>query len=245
MLSVIIISKNEETTIGRCLRSVQWAKQIVVVDAGSRDRTVEIAQSLGAEVLSADWPGFGVQKQRALTLANQTWVLSLDADEYLSDSASTKIQQAIQTARSDAFILPIQMIFQGKRLKFAGLTHHLRLFKRDKAKFSHDQVHEKVLLNPGSRTSSLAATILHESYQDWSDAIDKMNHYSSLSAQITQQPTTIYAGILGSIWMFLRNLLIKGWIFDGGLGLALASYQAQSSWYRYLKRIYKDGSSYL
>lgn len=240
MLSVIIICKNEEKTIARCLQSVQWAQQIVVLDSGSTDKTIEIAKSLGAEVTSTDWPGFGIQKQRALAHANQAWVLSLDADEYLSASASAIIQATLGKNEADAYILPIQMIFQGKKLRFAGLTKHLRLFKREQAQFSNDQVHEKVILKPRCKTASLAATIFHESYQDWSDAICKMNHYSSLSAKAAQHPTTIYAAAFAATWMLLRNLIIKGWILDGGLGLVLATYQAQGSWYRYLKKIYKD-----
>jgi glycosyltransferase involved in cell wall biosynthesis len=240
MLSVIIICKNEEKTIARCLQSVKWAKQIIVVDSGSIDKTVEIAQAMGAEVKCTDWPGFGPQKQRALNLATQDWVLSLDADEYLSESAQNDIEKAIKNPKIDAYILPIRMIFQNKILKKAGLSRHLRLFRRQKARFSDDLVHEKVMLPPNAIIHQLSATILHESYQNWSDAIAKMNNYSSLSAKTRNRPSKFYQALIASSWMLIRNLFLKGWILDADIGIALAVYQAQGSWYRYLKQLHPD-----
>ena len=241
MISVIIITKNEEQHIPRCLQSVKWAKQIIVVDCGSTDRTVELAKSFGAEVLCTDWPGFGVQKQRALNLATQNWVLSLDADEYLQTDAEKYISQAIEKGKADAFRLPIMMTFKNQMMRYAGCeTRHIRLFKREQAKFSSDQVHEKIILPANAKVKKLSAVILHESYKDWFDAIEKMNIYSSLSASQRQKKCNIFQALSASSWLFIRNYFFKAWLLDGQAGLALAIYQAQGSWYRYCKRIFRD-----
>ena len=242
MFSVIIITKNEENHIARCINSVSWASQIVVVDSGSTDNTVKIAKELGAEVLETDWPGYGIQKQRALELTNQPWVLCLDADEFLEPNAKDKLQTIIQSNQADAFQIPIMMIFQGQQLKYAGCeTRHIRLFKRDGAQFSPDKVHEKIVLPKNSRVQKTKIKILHESYQDWSDALNKMNLYSSLSAKNQKNtPSTLLRGLKNSFWLFIRNMFIKKWILDGKTGLLFAIYHAQSSWYRHIKQIYPD-----
>ena len=103
MLSVIVITYNEEKNIARCLQSVQFANEIIVVDSGSQDNTVALARSLGAKVIQTDWPGYGLQKQRSLDLATHEWVLSLDADEFLAENAQAQILKAIKTQNIDAF----------------------------------------------------------------------------------------------------------------------------------------------
>jgi glycosyltransferase involved in cell wall biosynthesis len=241
MLSVIIITKNEEKTIARCIKSVAWAKQIIVIDSGSDDATVSIARSLNAQVLETDWPGYGIQKQRALELAQEPWVLSLDADEFIENGGQSKIMHALQTDIADAFRLPIKMIFQNQKLNFAGcVSKHIRLFKREGAKFSHDAVHEKIIIPPHARIKACPTIIWHESYQDWTDALYKMNYYSSLSAQRRSKKTSLYKACIASSWFLFQNLILKGWIIDGRLGFLLAVYQAQGSWYRYLKQLHKD-----
>lgn len=242
MLSVIIITKNEEQQIARCIHSVAWASQIVVVDSGSTDNTVKIAKQLGAEVLETDWPGYGIQKQRALALAREPWVLCLDADEFLEDSAEAKFKKMIESNHADAYQLPIMMIFQNKPLKFAGCeARHIRLFKRKGAEFSNDKVHEKILLPSTSTIKKTKLKIFHESYQDWTDALNKMNLYSSLSANNKKNSSSslLYA-FRNSIWLFIKNFILKKWFLDGKIGLIFAVYQAQGSWYRHLKQIYPD-----
>jgi glycosyltransferase involved in cell wall biosynthesis len=248
MISIIIITLNEEKHIARCIESVGWANQIIVVDSGSKDNTVKIAKSLGAEVYETDWPGYGPQKQRALELAKHEWILSLDADEFLDVQAYQNIQKTINTTKIDAFRLPIRMVFQNKKMRFANSDNkHIRLFRRQKARFSPDIVHEKVILESGSETAYLPATILHESYEDWHDALHKMNHYSSLSANqkkyASHRKNKILGAIFGATWMFMRNYFLKMWCLDGSQGFLLAVYQAQGSWYRYIKQMYPNASA--
>ena len=191
--------------------------------------------------METDWPGYGIQKQRALELAKEPWVLSLDADEFIEHDGQIKLLQSIKNQDADAFRLPIKMMFQNQKLNFAGcVSKHVRLFKRSGAQFSCDKVHEKIILPPQSRIKYCSAIIRHESYQDWADAIHKMNHYSSLSASQRYKKTGLTQACFASCWLLLQNLLLKGWILDGRLGFMLAMYQAQGSWYRYLKQVHRD-----
>lgn len=244
MLSVIVITCNEEKNIVRCLKSVQFADEIIVVDSGSRDNTVALARSLGAKVLETDWPGYGIQKQRALDLATQEWVLSLDADEFLEPGAQAEIEHAIQDSQIDAYQLPRQMVFYNRVLKYAAYEKkHIRLFRRSKAQFSLDPVHEKVLVKEGANIQKLRLNILHDCYRDWTDAVAKMNRYSSLSAGMRRQKakkTSFIKALLSSNWMFLKSYIFQAWCLDGVPGFALALYQAQGSWYRYMKQMYPD-----
>lgn len=238
MLSVIIITCNEEKHIARCIQSVAWAKQIVVLDSGSKDNTVAIAKSLGAQVIETDWPGFGIQKQRALNFATEEWVLNLDADEFLAEQDKDRLIQAMNHKNIDAFKLPIMMIFQNQQMQYAGCeTKHIRLFRRNKAQYSTDSVHEKVILQQGSKVAKCKSKIMHESYSNWFDALEKMNNYSSLSVKNRHRNASIFKAIIASNWMFIRNYFLKAWFLDGKAGLALAVYQSQGSWYRYLKQM--------
>jgi len=246
MISVIIITLNEEKHISRCIESVAWADEVIVLDSGSKDNTVAIARKLGAKVFETDWPGYGPQKQNALEKASHEWVLSLDADEYLDVHAAEVIQKHIQSSKLSAFKLPIRMVFQNSVMRFANSDNkHIRLFRKDLAHFSPDKVHEKVVLEPTAECGFICATILHESYEDWHDALHKMNLYSSLSAQSKATPipkpqNKILRALTSSVWLFIRNYIFKLWCLDGREGFLLAVYQAQGSWYRYIKQMYPN-----
>lgn len=156
MLSVIIITKNEEANIRRCLESVHFADEIIVLDSGSTDNTLTIAREYTDKVFSTDWQGYGIQKDRALQKAQGDWVLNLDADESVSSELRQEILQAISSDTADAFRIPIQMIFYNQVLKYSGSPkRHIRLFKRENASYSKDIVHEKVLIPVNSRVGKL------------------------------------------------------------------------------------------
>ena len=183
-LSVIVIAKNEALNIQRCLASVDFADEVIVLDSGSTDNTVELARAMSAQVHLADWQGYGVQKQRALSHATSEWVLNLDADEYVDQHLKQVILKSIQQSDNDGYRIPIQLCFYNKQLRFSSRPkRHIRLFKRNKAKYSSDIVHEKVILDEGSKISQIKTPILHTSFQDLSHAIYKMNLYSSYSAK--------------------------------------------------------------
>jgi glycosyltransferase involved in cell wall biosynthesis len=131
-LSVIIITKNEEANIRACIESVAWADEIIVVDSGSSDATVEICRELGAQVYVHDWPGFGMQKNRALGYATKDWVFSIDADERVTSELRAEIQSALQGAQAVGYEIPRLSSFCGRYMHHSGWypDYVLRLFRR-------------------------------------------------------------------------------------------------------------------
>lgn len=243
-LTVCIIAKNEALNIRNCLESVKWADEIIVLDSGSVDETVSIAKEYTAKVFSTDWQGFGIQKQRALDLATSSWVLNLDADEFVSKELQQIIIASIENNAVDGYKIPIQMFFYGRPLKYsASPKRHVRLFRRNGAKFSNDIVHEKIILPKGSKILQITTPILHNSFQDVSHALRKINLYSSYSANIrindNKRPSLLKT-MSSTIWMFFRCYFIQKGFLDGKAGLIFAIFNSQGSWYRGIKQIYKD-----
>lgn len=244
MLSVIIIAKNEEANIGRCLESVRFADEIIVLDSGSTDKTLAIAKQYTDKVFLTDWPGYGVQKQRALVQATGQWVLNLDADESVSPELQQAIKKAISSEEADAYRLAIQMVFYDQPLKYsASPKRHVRLFKRAGASFSDDIVHEKIVLPTNSRIGQIKQAIMHHSYSDVSHVLYKLNKYSSYSAKIriaSKKTPGFIRIVLASCWMFGRCFILQRGFLDGKLGFLFAIFSAQGTFYRGIKQIYTD-----
>lgn len=243
-LSVIIITKNEEKNIQRCLESVAFADEIIVLDSGSDDQTVAIAKQFTTNVFITDWPGYGAQKQRALNKATGNWILNLDADEEISYSLQREITAAIASDSADAYRIAIRMNFYNKPLRFSSSPkRHARLFKRANAHFSEDIIHEKIVLPPSARIGKLQHHINHHSYADISHVVYKMNKYSSYSAKTylsRKRPAGMMKTLFGSTWMFIRCYLLQLGFLDGQVGFLFAVFNAQSAFYRGIKQLYKD-----
>lgn len=238
-LSVIVITRNEAHNIAACLHSVSFADQLVVVDSGSTDNTVEIAKQLGAEVVQRpDWSGFGIQKNRALALASGDWVLSLDADERVTPELQTEILQSIRNPQHDVYSFPRLSSYCGQYIRHSGWypDRIARLFKRDAAKFSEELVHEK-LVTVGE-IGELTSPLLHESFVDLEAVLDKANRYSTAGAMMLNQRGK--RGSLGkalghAAWAFFRTYVLRLGFLDGRMGLVLAISNAEGTYYRYLK----------
>lgn len=244
MLTVTIIAKNEEHNIRRCLESVAWADELIVLDSGSTDNTVAIAREFTDHVFSTDWQGYGIQKQRALAYATGHWVLNLDADEFVDARLQREVVRAMAAEDADAYRIPIQMCFYGKPLRFSSSPkRHARLFKREGAKFSSDIVHEKIILPTGARMGKLNAPIMHHSFQDVSHALYKINRYSSYSAKIRindLKKASLFKTLASTSWMFFRCYVLQRGFMDGMPGFLFAVLNAQGSFYRGIKQIYPD-----
>lgn len=244
MLSVIIITKNEAHNIRRCLESVKWADEIIVIDSGSTDETVAIAKEYTPHVWVMDWQGYGLQKQRALEKATGQWVLNLDADESVNDALRAEIQSVMTMDLADGCRIPIQMHFYGQPLRYSSSpSRHVRLFKREGARFSDDIVHEKIVLPSDARLLQLHSAIVHPSFRDVSHALSKINRYSSYSAKIridSQKSTNLFKIIAGTSWMFLRCYFLQRGFLDGKAGFLMACFNAQGTFYRGIKQIYQD-----
>ncbi|WP_133131300.1 glycosyltransferase family 2 protein [Legionella yabuuchiae] len=244
MLSVIIIAKNEEENIRRCLESIRWADQIIVLDSGSTDNTVAIAKEYTNEVYQTDWKGYGVQKERALSHATGDWVLNLDADEAVDEDLKQELLVAIKSNQAEAYRIPIRMEFYGKTMHHSSSPkRHVRLFKREGAHYSLDIVHEKILLPDQFRISQLSSPIRHQSFRDVSHALYKINRYSSYTAKIRlehKKSGSLIKTLTGSLWMFIRCYLLQRGFLDGREGLVLALLNAQGTLARGLKQLYPD-----
>jgi len=184
-LSVSIIAVNEADRIEQCLDSVSgWADEIVILDSGSTDDTVSIARRYTDQVYETDWPGYGIQKERALEKTSGDWVLSIDADEVLTPELRRDIDFALNDQpECIAYRLPWAVTIYGYRLDFGRSGRApLRLFRREGARFSEDQVHEKVIL-PQGKVGKLHGRLLHYTHRDYGHASYKNAHYAWLGAQ--------------------------------------------------------------
>lgn len=238
MLSVIIITKNEAQHIGRCLQSVAWADEIIVLDSGSSDDTVAICRQFTEQVFVTDWPGFGPQKQRALDKAGGDWVLSLDADETVSAALRDEIIAAMQRSEVEGFALPRLSSYCGRAMKHSGWwpDEVVRLFRREAGRFSDDIVHEQILID--GRIERLTQPLLHEAFINPEEVLDKVNRYSTLGAEklaAQGQTAGLAKAIIKGGWMFFRTYVLKAGFLDGAQGLMLAISNAEGTYYKYLK----------
>lgn len=248
MISVIIITKNEAAHIGRCLASVSWADEIIVIDSGSTDDTVSICESYGAKVFEMDWPGFGPQKQRALDRAQFDWVLSIDADEYVDPLLKEAIQSAIVRNNADGYQIPRLSSYCGRNIHHAGWwpDYVLRLFKREKGRFTADVVHETIQVD--GTIQKLSSPLFHEAFINPEEVLIKVNQYSSLGAQklfANGKKASLATALFKAIWTFFRCYFLQRGFLDGPEGLMLAISNAEGSYYKYLKlrQLIKDKKS--
>lgn len=238
-LSVVLITRNEIRNIDACLRSVAFADEVVVVDSGSTDGTVEAARAAGAKVIvTEDWPGFGPQKGRALAAATGDWVFSIDADEQVTPELERSIHAAMAAGTHDAWELNRRSSYCGQYMAHSGWypDRVTRLFRRGRARFSDDIVHERVIAD-GS-VGRLTGDLLHESMPHFESVIDKLDRYSTAGALALMRK-----GVKGSLakalakgwWAFMRTYVLRLGFLDGRLGLALAISNAEGTYYRYMK----------
>lgn len=239
-LSAIVITKDNERTIGRCIESLRWADEIVVVDSGSTDRTPEICRALGARVtVTADWPGHGPQKNRALDLATGVWVLSVDSDEWVGDGLREEIQHALGAlAEHRGYDIPRRSSFCGREMKHSGWwpDYVTRLFRRDCARFTDDHTHERLVVD-GS-VGRLTEPIMHEAIVDLDQMLRKMNAYSTTSARMKLESGGrggVLRAVGHGVWAFFRTYVLRLGFLDGREGFLLAVANAEGSYYRYVK----------
>lgn len=239
-ISAVIITRNEEAMLPDCLRSLAWVDEIVVVDSGSSDRTVDIAAEHGARVSQFDgWPGFGPQKNRAIELATGDWVLSIDADERVSAELAAEIRAAVNGAGSQAaYAMPRLSSYCGRYMRHSGWwpDYVTRLFRRGSARFSDDLVHERLIVD--GTVGRLSNTLLHESFGSLEEVLDKVNRYSSLSAQqmaAAGRRGSVSGAVLHGIGAFVRTYFLKAGFLDGREGFLLAVSNAEGAYYKYVK----------
>ncbi len=239
-LSAIVITRDNERTIRRCIESLVWVDEIVVVDSGSTDRTPDICRELGARVhVTADWPGHGPQKNRALDLATGAWVLSVDSDEWVSAALRAEIERTLDAAgQARGYGVPRRSSFCGRYMRHSGWwpDYVLRLFRRDAGRFTDDHTHERLIVDGDVRR--LREPIMHEAINDLDQMLGKMNAYSTSSARMKRQQGkrgSLIGAISHGLWAFFRTYVVRLGFLDGREGFILAVANAEGSYYRYLK----------
>jgi glycosyltransferase involved in cell wall biosynthesis len=258
ILSVVIIAHNEEANIGRTLASVQplvadGKGEIIVVDSGSTDRTVEIAKSYGAKVFIEEWKGYATQKNSAIHKAEGNWILSLDADEEVSPTAVAVIGR-ILGPDSDVYEgcsgvwFRRKNYFLGRWIRHGGFfpDKKLRLFRKGKGHFEDRPVHETVVVEGRTERSPEIdfriggeIALLHHSYPSLTDYIDHMNHYSSLGAEMAiakgHRRFSLFNIVLRPLATFLYNYILRLGFLDGREGLLLHLYHSVYVSWKYAK----------
>ncbi len=241
-LSVILITKNEEKNIRECLDSVSWADEIIVVDSGSVDRTLEICREYTKQIfVNKNWKGFGYQKRIALGKATKEWVLSIDADERVSPALRSEIELVIGTGNCSAYSIPRQAFFLGREMRHGGWwpDYVLRLFKRDVGCFSDDIVHEQVIVD--EPVMKLKNPLIHYSYIGLDQLMGKMNSYSSAGAEKLSacgKNSHLLKALVKGFWAFFRAYIIRVGVLDGQEGLIAAISKGEETYYKYLKLYY-------
>jgi glycosyltransferase involved in cell wall biosynthesis len=251
-LSVAIITLNEEDNLARTLNSVRFADEIVVVDSGSTDGTVGVARSFGAKVFSESWKGFALQKNSAIDKCVGTWVLSLDADEELTDELQTEIRKMLETdsqtvPQVDGYRLRLRHVFLGRWMRYGGYypDMKLRLFRRvtssGVAHFTNRPVHESVAV--AGRVETMEKDFLHHGYPDLEIYLEHMNRYSTLGARIVAAkgkvgrslPAFCWNVVLVPLLTFVWNYIFRLGFLDGREGLLLHLYHSAYVSWKYAK----------
>jgi glycosyltransferase involved in cell wall biosynthesis len=237
-LSAIVIAKNEAANIAECLDGLAFCDERIVVDGGSTDDTVRLAEGKGARVISHRWQGFGPQKNFALMLAGGDWVLSIDADERVTPALAQQIRDAIATNRAIAYRFPRQSYFCGRRMRHSGWSpdYVLRLFRRGHARFSDDLVHERVICE--GPVARLSQPLIHHPVLRLEDALSRMDRYSTAGAEMLVESgrrVSFMTGIVRGFWTFIRTYFLRAGFLDGREGFLLAVANAEGTYYRYMK----------
>jgi glycosyltransferase involved in cell wall biosynthesis len=248
-LSVIVIARNEEESLPDCLASVKTiADEIILVDSGSNDKTLEIAKQHGAKTFFHEWNGYSAQKQFALEQAQGPWILNLDADERVSPGLANEIKRLLGSTEAQAhqgYRIFFHHYFGPQRLRFGGVQNesHLRLFRKDQARYGAEKIHEGIQVQPPIGT--LYGHIDHFSYKDIHDYLTKCNHYTTMIAREKFQK-----GARFHLWhhlrlpfeFFVRYFLCFGFL-DGKMGLQYAILSSYYVWLKYAKlKDFKEAS---
>jgi glycosyltransferase involved in cell wall biosynthesis len=238
-LSVTIITKNEEANIERALMSVPFADEIVVVDSGSSDNTCAIAKTYTDRVLFNEWPGHVKQKQFAVDAATHDWILSIDADEQVSDALADKIQKLMATdPDADAYEVNRRSNYLGQWIRHSGWypDRRIRLFHRAKATWAGTDPHDWVICK--GTTQKIDADLLHYPYRDVQDHLDTINRYTSIMAGRLYEKgrrASILDILFRPPFVFVKKMILKAGFLDGYAGFVIAVTSAVSVFFKYVK----------
>jgi glycosyltransferase involved in cell wall biosynthesis len=240
-ISVFILTFNEERKIEEAIRSVAWADEIVVADSLSTDRTVEIAERLGARVVEIPFEGFGKLRNDAVAETRFEWIFSLDADERCTEEARDEILRVISDlGAADAYLVPRRNLFMGRWIRHSGWYPDYRqpqLFRRGAIRFLEDKVHERYVVR--GNLGRLRNAIWQEPFKDLSEVIRKMDRYSSLGAERLSAKGVrpgMGKALVHAAGAFVRHYVLRLGILDGWPGFVIALGNFEGTFYRYAKQ---------
>jgi glycosyltransferase involved in cell wall biosynthesis len=239
-VSAIVVCRNEEANIERCLRSLRWCSEIVVVDSFSTDRTVEICLRLTDRVIQRPWRGYRDQKAFAHSQATKEWVLLVDADEEVPPGLREEIQESLQRfgERCAGFSLPRVVYYLGKWWRRGGWypDYKIRLFRNDRAAWGGVDPHEKILVR--GRVRRLKNPLHHFSYRDTADHLERINHFTTVAARELREQGKRWSGVqnlLAPAARFVHFFFWKRGFLEGFLGFFLAVTAAVYVFLKYAK----------
>ena len=239
-LSVALITKNEEENIAACLQSVAFARQIVIVDSGSADKTLEIAVGFGCDIYAEAWRGFGPQKQSAIDKCREPWILILDADERIPAETAGIIKEIVTGGgvKESGFSFPRKNFFQGRWIKHAGWwpDRIVRLFRRGCGRMSAATVHESVEVT--GPVGSIALPIEHYTESRLDKILQKIDRYSTLGAEEAYQQggsSSVFSAFFRAFLTFVQDYFLRLGVLDGKAGLTLAVTDSINKFFKYAK----------
>lgn len=239
-ISAIIVAMNEAHDIADCINSVRsWCTDVIVFDSGSTDGTQDVCRKLGALVFeTADWPGDGPQKNRALNQASGDWIISLDADEKICPQLRDELMATLSTTTHAAFSTPRLSSFCGRAMLHGGWwpDRIVRVFRRAGSRFTDVRTHTHIEVE-GS-IGSFDNPIIHRAIPDIAESLEKANLYSSEGAKTMferGQRASLGRAIASGLWAFIRTYVLKRGFLDGKHGFMLAVLNAEGTYYRYVK----------
>jgi glycosyltransferase involved in cell wall biosynthesis len=239
-LSVITITLNEERNIADCLRSVTWADEIIVVDSGSTDRTVELARQFTPRVYGVEWKGYGATRNHALELATGEWILWLDADERVPDRLADEIRRitGIEDHTVSGYSVARRAYFLGRWIRHCGWypSRVTRLFRRTRGKFNERRVHESIMVD--GRIERLNNDLLHYTDPSLYHYFTKFNRYTSLAAEDMKSSGITFSLsdiLLRPPYVFLKMYVLRLGFLDGMHGLLLSLVSSAYVFVKYTK----------
>lgn len=246
-LTATVITFDEEDNIRECLESLAWVKEIVVVDSGSRDRTIQICRAYTDKVFINPWPGHLEQKNYAVSLASHDWILSIDADERVPAELRQAIERELAAPRHDGYSIARRNYFLGRWMRHGGWhpDRVLRLFDRRKGRFGGVNPHDRVVIRDGS-VGFIDSYLNHYTYRDFSQYIRKQDWYTQISAgemvERGRRPGSVTGTelVLRSLVKFLQAYVLKRGFLDGFQGLIAAIGASYFNFFKYAK-IWEQG----
>jgi len=237
-ITAVIITKNEEVNIKRCLTSIQWVDEIVVVDSYSTDKTVDICKQFDCNIILTEWLGFGPTKKLAMEYASYNWILSIDSDEQVTEELKNRITMLLENPQAAGYRIKRKSFYLGKIINYCGWNHDypLRLFNKNYGNFNDKPIHESVVIS--GAVKKIEEPMLHYTYPTVQSHILKMDNYAKLGAERAfskGKSATINGALVRGILKFIKMYFLQTGLLDGKHGFILALNSAFGTYLKYLK----------